>query len=216
MLNQILNPRFSSALTRLLAMKTGGSPMPTMAPELTPGLEVNNLNDRSMHFLRGERLGQGFCNVGAPGAGNYTRIQLVNPVGSSTLVIVDQLRYWTDTAAQVLLDIVATGTIPTPTGAGVFRATDSRWWSQDGTLSTRSAAQLQYQNTAVVPTATNSIYNLNVTGTMGITFHDVPCYAVLRPGSYLQIALTVVATPVLYTNWWWREKPLSNEESATG
>lgn len=214
-MNQILNPRFSSMLTRVFAIKSAGSPMPTMAPELAPGYEVNNLDDLTQPFLRGERLAQGCVSAGAPGAGNYTRSWLSNPINSNTLLIVRLFDYWTQTVGAVGVQIFSAVTNPTPTGSGTLSSTDTRWHQAAVSTSIAPVGKLQYSQTAVAPNLVDAIANINI-GLSMPTPITVPLDVVLKPGSYLQLTHTTITTPTLVTNFWWREKPLQAEESATG
>lgn len=87
--NQILNPRLTSPLVRLFGMKTGGNPAPTVAPEVQPTHNVNQMDDGGIFFLRGERIMGGAASVAAGGAATYAKISLRNPTASGVLLILD-------------------------------------------------------------------------------------------------------------------------------
>ena len=74
--NEILQGRQQNLLTKLFSM-VGGSPAPQLAPEIAPSFELTNI-DHDGAALQGVRWCMAGAQVGAGGAGNYSRIGLRN------------------------------------------------------------------------------------------------------------------------------------------
>lgn len=89
-MNRIGQPRFSGLLQRFFGMKGEVNPAPILAPEIAPSYDVNQMDDPTLLYLRGERRFAAYVNIGAGGAGNWSAAQLRNPVDSNTLAIVEE------------------------------------------------------------------------------------------------------------------------------
>lgn len=210
--NAIGNGRFSAFLTRTFWIKSGDAAAPTLADEVQPGIDINQMDDLAAPFLRGERWSAGYATTGAPGAGNYAKIALRNPPGSGMLVILDRTSIFTSTAGEVfgvISDLLGAGT----TGAA-RQITDTRWWPISATLPVANAQQV---NDAIAPPGTaNPPYYHQIAAAFQNTRLERAVRVVLRPGMQFVWSHSVVATPSLVCDFDWRERPINAEELATG
>lgn len=86
--NEIQVGRFNAVLQKVLAIKEG-APAPTLAPEITPAIILEN--DRpEWYYPGGVRLAGGGTRVG-PVIGELPQLQLFNPAGSGILVVVTKV-----------------------------------------------------------------------------------------------------------------------------
>lgn len=88
--NAIGQPRFNSPLIRFFGMKIMGAAAPSLAPEIAPSFDVNQQDDPTLYFLRGENLFQVAVQVAAA-VGNYSQVNIRNPTGSGVLCVIERL-----------------------------------------------------------------------------------------------------------------------------
>lgn len=210
--NAIGNGRFSAFLTRSFWLKTGEAAAPSLADEITPTIDVNAVDDLAAPFLRGERWSDGYATTGAPGALNYAKIALRNPPGSNVVCIIDRVGLFTSTAGEifgVLAELAGPGTV----GAARMLM-DTRWWPISTGLPVCNVQQVN--DTIVPPGVTNPpLYHQIAAGFVNTRIpRDVR--VVLAPGYQLVFSHSVVATPSLIVDFSWRERPINQEELATG
>lgn len=213
--NEILTGRFNSLLVRTFGMKIPGAAAPSLAPEIAPNFDVNQQDDPALFFLRGERLAVGFGNQGVPGAGLYAYCAFSNPTNSGTLAVLKRFSLFTNTAGEVYG--LVTPQAPVLGGAlSNNRQFRERRWGQTvaqpacgpviGTSATQpstfAAGQCFYHQVAAGFTNTK------------LSYDDVGI--VLPPGFQFILAHNTVATPTLLCEWWWSERPIPQEELATG
>ncbi len=137
--NLITNPRRAGWLVRAFAMKVAGSPAPTLAPEVAPSIDVNQMDDPALFFLRGERL-QSLAYAFAASVGNANQLQLRNPPNSGVLLIITGITHNGASLFQhgtgVQAGDLAGGTLqPQPR--------DGRWIGVGGTRGTAIASWAQ-------------------------------------------------------------------------
>jgi hypothetical protein len=88
--NAIGQPRWNSPLVRFFGMKIGGAAAPSLAPEIAPSFDVNQMDDPQLLYLRGERRG-GYGGILTAAVGFYGTAAIRNPAGSGILVIVESV-----------------------------------------------------------------------------------------------------------------------------
>jgi len=201
--NHILNARFSALLTRAFAIKGPGSPVPTLAPEISPSYDVNSRDDAALAFLRMEKL----CGIGqqvGPVAAEYAGACLLNPAGSGLLLEVEQLIVFSTGTVFAYLGVGTSG-LATPVNPFVR---DTRWGPVSG--GTYSAAAKVSQETNAVLPGGNAIARFppNALG-----FFAMPI--VISPGHRLILANGTVNLAIAYTMQW-RERALPPEETVNG
>lgn len=156
--NAIGQPRWNSPLIRFFGMKIGSAAAPSLSPEIAPSFDVNQQDDPTLYFLRGENLFQVAFQVAAA-VGNYSQANIRNPAGSGVLCVVERVMINCGAATYGLGKIVADpgdyasvpGAIPADTRfAGVNQNSPIRVTSQNtlavGMSTPWSMAQLA-QNT---------------------------------------------------------------------
>lgn len=132
--NLITNPRRAGWLVRAFGMKISGSPAPTLAPEVAPSIEVNQQDDPTLRFLRGEKM-MGMNNFFAASVGNINRIQLRNPANSGVLLVVTAFvnAMTANNQAQIGVGVL---TAELAGGSIVPQPRDGRWLQVGGSRST--------------------------------------------------------------------------------
>lgn len=202
--NAIGQPRWNSPLVRFFGMKIGSAAAPSLAPEIAPSFDVNQMDDPQLYFLRNERLGQG-GTVLAAAAGFFSSAQLRNPANSGVLLILKGLTVYA-TGASVDVSVVLnqafnlTNVLSNP-------LSDTRWFDI-GTTGTAGIVSSRNNNAGIAGSAAR-LMQVPV-GTLH-TITDV----VLAPGDAL-VADTSVVNAALWFGFKWRERPIPAEELATG
>jgi len=189
--NRIFIQDLGQRLARRLGMQTP-NPAPTLAPEIMPVLDVEPY--RQEHpFLGGMKIASGTGTVTAA-AGDYTRFNLVNPVGSGMLVFVDYADVLSTSSGVWALQVTAAVIAVTQSTV----ANDTRW----GTSATRqTAAAWGYQLTGAAPIGTGRMFTTSA-GTVRTWEPEI----VLRPGTSLTwLSFALAASTEV--NIRWRERP---------
>jgi len=200
MLNQILQPRFSSMLSRYFAIRGAGSPAPTLAPEIAPSFDVNQMDDPPQFYTRGEKIAGGAGSVVAVAA-QHAYIQVINPVGSGQLVILDAVM--ASSAASAAAAIFSSGSFAPTNNLGASMR-DSRWVNLP--VATVSGG------TQVAPLITaGHVYRYVSNADPKYESQQI----VLPPGTAFVVA-SLVVNNALTVGFTWRERTLPNEEIATG
>jgi len=197
--NKILNPRLVGWMVRVFAMKIGGSPAPTLAPEVAPSIDVNQQDDPTLYFLRGERI-MASTVFFAASVGNVNRFQIRNPATSGVLIVVTAVgnthsTNWLHGTGVQVGDLAGGSAIPQPR--------DGRWIASGGS---RGAALCTWDQTAA-PTAPLQYIVQNV--------QQERCEIVVPPGSAWQ-GLANAANLAGYVAVEYRERPVAAEELSTG
>lgn len=198
--NKILNPRLVAWLVRVFAMKIGGSPAPTLAPEVAPSIDVNQQDDPTLRFIRGERLMSATFNL-APSVGNINKLQVRNPANSGVVVVITSISVASsggvfDGVGVSTTDLV---TFVTP------QPRDSRWFAVGGT---RGASLVSWSQTAA-PTSPQQY--ITVPNSTGLMTREI----VVPPGSAYQAQQDTANLQLLYSVQY-LERPIAAEELSTG
>lgn len=198
--NKILNPRLVAPLVRLFAMKIGGSPAPTLAPEVAPSLDVNQQDDATLFFIRNERL-MGTVLVVAASVGNIGKAQIRNPTNSGVLLVVKSVYVISATSVNlgvgVLLTDEANVRIPQPR--------DGRWYSVGGS---RGTAVVSDGATAAPTSFLSSFVNSNNVDKQVCEFVVAPGQAFTATGNTANVGITIGLE--------WVERPVGAEELSIG
>ncbi len=107
-MNDIQVGRYSAILHKLLGISEG-SPAPTLAPELLAAIALE-VDRPEWAFLAGERLCIGYGIQAAVG-GQLGHVQLINPIGSGVLAVVQEILVSTSATMAVRI-----GQLDTPLG----------------------------------------------------------------------------------------------------
>jgi hypothetical protein len=205
MFNAIGQPRFNSPLVRFFGMKIGGAAAPTLAPEIAPSFDVNQMDDPTLPWLRGEQLVSAVAAVSAAPA-NYSEAALRNPSGSGVIAIVEQLQMLATgqiMIAKVQADAGDLVSVQSPL------ARDTRW----GGLASGLTIPVRFTSRNTSNTAPAAPYSWIGYGTPGNEMIDFP--VVLAPGAELRLFCNTVNTAAYFTVLF-RVRPLPNEETQTG
>lgn len=197
--NLITNPRRAGWLVRAFAMKVAGSPAPTLAPEVAPSIDVNQMDDPTLHFLRGARM-QACHNFFTASVGNVNRMQIRNPSNSGVLLLVTQV---TNSSTNVMSHGSGVQAGDLAGGALQPQPRDSRWFSVGGT---RGTALASWDQTAAPAVPLQYV-------TLAAAVHEVEM--VVPPGSAWQCMCQAanVAGNLVVT---YLEVPVQAEELSTG
>lgn len=204
--NEILVGRFSNFLTRKLNM-TGGTPAPTLAPEIMPVMPVQGVQPED-YLLRGDVLAWGRITQAAV-ALQYAGAVLTNPSNSGILVVVTQVLLYNTAPAGASLFQLSTdpGDVPTLGTAFPTRSRDLR------TLPVPAGSAL----TAAQLNATTTT-QIMLTGSLVIptpaiaTGQRVDLEVVLQPGRALAVQNATIGTGDLSASFQWRESPVSTAQ----
>lgn len=198
--NQIGQPRWNSPLVRFFGMKVHGAAAPCLAPEIAPGFDVNQMDDPSLPFLRGEkRMMMSLALSAAPGF--FSSIILRNPAASGILVVVQRV-------LLIVGGITNVGTIASTadlTNSIRGRVLDTRMGTGTG------AAVMSSRNDSAGPIVGTPIARHTTTNVDGWQQLEV----VISPGFALCLESSVVNQALTASLQWW-ERPLPAEEESTG
>lgn len=199
--NKILNPRLVGWMVRVFAMKIGGSPAPTLAPEVAPSIDVNQQDDPTLPFLRGERL-MAAGNFFTASVGNVNKFAIRNPATSGVLLIIEGV---THNAATTLTHGTGVQTADEAGGTVQPQPRDGRWIASGGS---RGSAIASWSQTVAPTTPVQYLLPQNAI--------DVQqCAIIVPPGSAWQCIMAAANTTgsvqVQY-----RERPIQAEELSTG
>lgn len=123
LMNNIGQPRFSAMLSRLMGMKGQGmASAPMLAPEIGPSVDVNQMDDVTLPFLRQEKLLASYAGVAAV-VGEFARYRVRNPAGSGVLVVIDSIMCISTAAARY----GSTFAVTDETTAARLNPRDLRW-----------------------------------------------------------------------------------------
>jgi len=198
--NKILNPRLVTPLVRVFGMKIGGSPAPTLAPEVAPGIDVNQQDDPTLFFLRQIKLMGVTFNL-APSVGNITKVQIRNPANAGVVIVIQSITIASSGAVfdgtGVSIVDLTTVTIPQPR--------DGRWITAGGA---RGAGVPSWSQTAAPTSPQQYIVNPN---TAELQSREI----VVPPGSAYQLQQDTANLQLLCSIQWY-ERPIAAEELSTG
>jgi hypothetical protein len=197
-LNAITNGRLIRGLIRSFGMKVSGSPAPTLAPEVSPGYEINNWDDYTQPFLQMTRL-QSCFQAGTPGAGNHVVFQLRNPANSGVLLVVEAISSFATIQLGLILTSSNLGTVTSTS------LRDFRWFRPGLQQQGAGIASTEFTPAPIFPTAES------LQGTQQIA----RSHWVIPPGAAL-IATTVVAVTPNTVTFFWREPLVAAEELSNG
>lgn len=200
--NLIGQPRFNGLLVRMFGMKIAGAAAPTLSPEIAPSIDVNQMDDAAMAFLRGEKLA-GWAQTVAASVGNYSVGQLRNPAGSGQLIVVEQLQIGTN---NVNFGILATTTDLASTDTAFAR--DTRWRDAAGSL--QALGRVSYQNSSAVAPS-----DWRIGRNVASATDPIPLDVVIAPG-YALVWYPIVQNSGISWSVQWRERALPAEETNTG
>lgn len=202
MFNAIGQPRWNSPLVRFFGMKVGQAPAPTLAPEIAPSFDVNQRDDPSLAFLRGEKLASYGTTIAAA-VGFYSTAALRNPAGSGAMIEVELIQAYSLNSAVTL----SLSTISDLTSAGYCTVRDGRW----GTLTTiLTSGRYTFRNDSAGPLSGQRIMQVPA-GVVGL----LPIPVILAPGNALIIETAAVNQGLTFA-FHFRERTLPNEETQTG
>lgn len=194
-------PRYAEALKRLLGLKD--YPVaPTVATELLPVLVAEQLTRPEFQRMAGVRIASGSISVPAD-AGNVSNVQLLNPAGSNTLVVVERCVISAGAASVVVVGFRASA-LTTLTGNTSHRDTRNR--SNPGNnLGLRAQVRTQLAPATLVTT-------FWLTARLSANqFVDVPMDVVLAAGDGMVVSPSAVNLEARCT-FFWRERPLEPSE----
>lgn len=106
--NQIGQPRWNSPLIRFFGMKIGSAAAPSLAPEIAPSFDVNQQDDPTLPYLRGEQVWSVGQQVAAVAA-QFSEARISNPAGSGVIAVVDQICAFVGSSVCAYKLIVDTG-----------------------------------------------------------------------------------------------------------
>lgn len=186
--NEIQEGGLNQVLLRRLDIK-GDVPAPTVTPEITPGLVLEN--DRpEWGWLKGERLCSRYVSVG-PVAAQTSYAQIYLPSTVTDIVIIEEIV--SQTTNQFALARAGIGAGLGGWGALTVATRDSRW------AANRTSAILETTSTAAAATLNPA---LGVVSGIGLSY-DAPL--IVTPGTALVIYGLVVNQAVQF-NLIWRER----------
>ena len=145
MQNEIQVGRFSALLHKLLDMKEG-APSPTLATDIFPVLALQS-DAPEWKYLAGERLGSGRWTDGAT-AGEYSHIGLRNPVGSKTLVVIEQTVITSLVSVGYSFGIRVNAAVD---AANAMRCRDSRWVDSGGPSTVAQMVEVTQAGAGIYP-----------------------------------------------------------------
>ena len=205
-MNEIQRPRFNEAIRLLFGTLGADAPAPFIGQELVPVYNVNDFLDDTIPYLRGERICSGFTAQGAPGAGNFAKSSLANPVGSGILIVLERTTWWSDVPGDiwwVLINTVPAGTL------GTKMRRDPRG------PSTVPVGAVTFAADAVNP-ATVPVGVMRQDQVIGASLGNNPRvfseHLVIPPGWSSRLGHATVATPSLRVGYEWRERVQSELE----
>lgn len=199
--NQIGQPRWNSPLIRFFGMKVGSAAAPTLAPEIAPSFDVNQRDDASLAFLRGEKLASyGQTISAAPGF--YSTAALRNPDGSGVLLEVERIL-----ANSTNVVTVSISDVDDLVSSGYCTPLDSRW-GRPATVQT--SARYTYRNNSAGALSGQRILIIPA-GQVGLI--EVP--VLLVPDTALVIETSSVNQNLTF-GFVFRERAIPAEELSTG
>lgn len=213
--NGINQGRFNSLLIRMFGMKISGAAAPSLAPEIAPSMDVNQQDDPSVFFLRGDRLAFGYASGAAPGAGNYRAIGFHNPVGSGVIAVLTRYRLNTSVAGDMIGVVSPQAPFVSATLTLQRQFRERRWG-----LTVNQPACGPVIGVTITPysalAAGQSVLHRIPAGQVGYDIEVKSPGIVLPPGFQFTIGHETIATPVVKIDWEWIERPVPAEELATG
>lgn len=208
--NQIQEGSLNRALQARLNTDDS-APAPVVAPELTPGLVLEN--DRpEWGWPKGERLAAGNGGVTAVGA-QFSQVALVNPSTSRQLVTVEQLYIAPAAAAVIRVGTFVGDPIAFLVNTLNFATRDTRWNDPSFAVGAPSCRVRGGTNAAVL-TFYGELVRFQVTAS-SMPPDGLRLNAVLHPGWSLVMAVNTVNVAIDAFHFTWRERPLLPNESAT-
>lgn len=209
--NRIGQPRWAESIRRLLGLE-GWSSIESVAPEIVP-VAIAVPDGPENAALRQERLAMGGLNA-AGGVGTQAHVQLVNPAGSSILVILE--RVW-------VIQFAANGDVELRVGTGVLGAAtqqavtgwrDGRWGFASTRLPQAQIWTLASAATAGVTVGTYRVGPGAATGGAAIS-ESIPQWwqlpMILSPGDSIHFR-QVTANAQIQVGYQWRERICTTDE----
>lgn len=136
-MNSIEGGRWDNLLRKFFTIKERGV-APSLAPEIVPTIQVEPSDNPTFDFLRNTRLCGGRAQQGAVAA-NFSQIELRNPTGSETLVVVTRINTWSIADNSFGIRVGTNSAAGVPTGQG---NRDLRWLSGNFGLIQRTVARI--------------------------------------------------------------------------
>jgi len=201
--SEIQGGRWDTGLRRLFNIK-GPSVAPSLGPEIQPITIAQPWVAENEYLLR-NRLCVGYGNKAAT-VGEYSAVQLENPAGSNTILVVSQVWHLASGAGSFFINMLAGAhTLSVSNGA---KAIDTRWKGYDGPSIDESVGQVWSGSTVAVQGSTIVAYRTtaNATARMLVDF-------VLDPGGCLLVTASAVNVGVDGVSFWWRERSIEPSET---
>lgn len=199
-LNQIQGGRWDNFLRKVFPIKER-SIAPILAPELVGYVTVQEW-EPELFWARDERLGWGVTGRAAV-VGEIAHVQLLNPIDSASLVIVEKIVFDTTSAA---IDLASnTGQI-----TGAIRAATAPRDQRFATLPNIGATVAQLLNASNAAALGSAAYLRILPTATGISI-ELEFSMIIPPGESLIIRNTG-PTAALGVNIFWRERPAEATE----
>jgi len=199
--NEYTRARFNDGIRSLLGMDAQ-TPAPSVAPEVSPSLDINEQDDPTLFYLRAERL-MAWRQSQAAAAGAYAAWHLFNPANSGMVVVVEDLLLHSDLAGLAYFSLTLGSAAGTP---GTSQVRDARWPNQ------RGMAVMSVSSDAVNPSG-----YLNLLWVYVIAFNnsvvELRAPVVIPPGYQFQVGHGTIATGQLVVNASGRERSLGQLEA---
>ena len=194
--NDLQTARYDGLIRRVGGLLGGGSKVTESLSELFPMIDVENV-PAELLFLGGWRTG--FSTQTVPNtAGQTSRAQIINPLGSGRLAVVTDV--WI-VSAQVDIAYTLTDVLFTPAFFGRLR---------DG----RTGADANSGCQVALSSLGNTVRRGNIKTVLNVTFHHFARHnelAVLSPGTALEYG-TVQDNVVMDITFFWRERAALSSE----
>lgn len=213
--NGINQGRFNSLLIRMFGMKISGAAAPSLAPEIAPSMDVNQQDDPSVFFLRGDRLAFGYASGAAPGAGNYRAIGFHNPTGSGVLAVLKRYTINTSVAGDMIGVVSPQAPFLSATLTQQRQFRERRWGTTVAQPACGPVIGVTITPYSALAAGQCKLHRIPAAQVgQDIVYHEPEI--VLPPGFQYGIGHETIATPVIAMNWEWVERPIPAEELATG
>jgi len=199
--NEYTRARFNDGIRALLGMDAQ-TPAPSVAPEVSPSLDINEQDDPTLFYLRAERL-MAWRQAQAAGAGAYAAWHLFNPANSGMLVVVEKLHLHSLTAGNAYFSLTLGSAAGTP---GTSQVRDARWPNQ------RGMAVMSVSSDAVNPSGYLNLFEVEVI-TFANSVIDLLAPVVIPPGFQLQVGHGTITTGDITVNASGRERSLGQLEA---
>lgn len=208
MLNEVLGvaARYQQLLTRKFGI-LGGAPSPQVTPEVTPSFDLaTGPEDR---ILCSDVLATG-ATLCAAVAAKRSVIQLSNPTGSNSLVVVEKLsvEHGDASAREVVGAVGFNSALPQlPAAGGITTRETRRTRVIAGPICVKGVADLTYDQAPATILVANLFY-LSLPANTPVWYDQA---ILLAPGWCVQVSCVTINIS-LYASFAWREIPLGAGE----